>query len=220
MAEAGFEGPAGETEKPGKGQGISIKLIILVMVVIVVIAAVVVFLMMPPPEPPPGPECGNGDCEEGESYLTCPSDCQAPPAAEQGVVVNPETQTVGIGDDVTVNVVIYNASDLYGFQFDLNYDSSILEFKETVEGAFLNENGGADTFYVAPSTSTPGLINNLACARKGQIGGVDGDGTLATITFTALSSGTSSITLSNVMLSDSQVKAVQFTSSDGEVVVQ
>jgi len=30
-------------------------------------------------DPPPPPYCGDGNCDAGEDYLTCPSDCQAPP---------------------------------------------------------------------------------------------------------------------------------------------
>lgn len=219
------------TEKPGVGgvspggKDVSLRVIGIIVIVIIAIAAVVAYMIMSGvigfgTGPPPGPYCGDGTCDEGEDYATCPSDCQAPVVSEQKVLVSPATQTAGVGDDVTVNVIIYNASDLYGFQFNLNYDSNILEFKDAAEGTFLNENGAADTLHLPPSNPSIGFIKNAVCVRKGQIGGVDGDGILETLTFTALSAGTSPITLSGVQLSNSQVQATQFTTSDGEVVIQ
>lgn len=35
-----------------------------------------------PVTPPPPPVCGDGRCEGGESYQTCPSDCPPPPPPE------------------------------------------------------------------------------------------------------------------------------------------
>jgi flagellar basal body-associated protein FliL len=218
-AEKPAEKPSGGGVSPG-GKDVSLKLIGIIVIVILVIAAVVAYMIMSGLGPPPGPQCGDGTCDEGEDYTTCPSDCQAPVVSERKVLVSPATQTVAVDEYVTVNVIIYNATDIYGFQFNLNYDSDVLEFNNATEGAFLNENGGADTLYLPPSNPSPGLIKNVVCVRKGQIGGVDGDGTLVTITFTALSAGTSPITLSGVQLSNSQVQAVQFTTSDGEIVIQ
>ncbi len=240
---AGFEKKSEKTEKPvvkaekpvGKpigggvspsGKGVSLKVIGIIVIVILAIAAVVAYMIMSGMigvgliGPPPGPYCGDGTCDEGENYTTCPSDCQAPVVSEQRVLVNPAIQTADVDDDVTIDVIIFNASDLYGFQFNLNYDSNILEFKDATEGTFLNENGAADTLHLPPSNPSLGLIKNAVCVRKGQIGGVDGDGVLETLTFTALSTGTSPITLSGVQLSNSQVQATQFTTSDGEVVIQ
>lgn len=223
-AEKPTEKPSGGGVSPG-GKDVSLKVIGIIVIVVLVIAAVVAYMIMSGliefgGGPPSEPQCGDGTCDEGEDYTTCPSDCPAPVVSEQKVLVSPATQTVDVGDNVTVNVLVYNATDLYGFQFNLNYDSSILEFKDTAEGTFLNENGAADTLYLPPSNPSPGLIKNVVCVRKGQIGGVDGDGTMVTITFTALSTGTSPITMSGVQLSNSQVQATQFTTSDGEIVIQ
>lgn len=223
----GYPGAApaapGVSEK--KDRGINGKYILIIMAVILVIAVVyVVYTILTggDPLPPSGPECGNGLCETSENYNNCPADClqQQPPAENQSFFVSPQTQTISAGNDVTVEVKISEAGDLFGYQFNLEYDSSVLEFKEATEGSFLNENGGADTFFIEPSIPSPGLVKNVACVRKGQIGGLDGEGTLVVIKFTALSAGTSQLTLSNVMLSDSHVQATLFESTNGEVVVQ
>ena len=208
-----FGKTAEETGKKLSRKGVSLK-VIGIVTVIIVITIIIAFMFLQKPSLDP-----KYDDDVYDENLT-PNDHQTPVMLGQRVVVNPTTQIVGVGDNVTVTITIYNATDLYGFQFNLEYNSSILEFKQVIEGTFLNENRNTDTFWVAPSTSIHGLINNLACVRKGQVGGVNGDGILTTITFTSLSSGTSIITLSGVKLSDSQVKATNFTSSNGEIIIQ
>lgn len=200
---------------------INAKTMLLVMVAVIVIAMIIALAVMVIMVPrPPGQVCGNGECEVGEDYTTCPSDCDPPPSSDQSIMVVPSTQTVDAGDDVDVDIYIYSAADLFGFQLNMGYDPAILEFKENSEGSFLDEGGSADTFYMPPDTSVQGLVKNIVCARKGQIGGVDGDGILATVTFSAISSGTSDLTISNVMLSDSLITETQSTVSNGEVVVR
>ncbi len=36
-------------------------------------------------DPPPPPFCGDGTCDPGEDYLSCPADCQAPPSCGDGI---------------------------------------------------------------------------------------------------------------------------------------
>jgi len=36
-------------------------------------------------DPPPPPICGNGVCEAGEDFLSCPADCKAPPTCGDGI---------------------------------------------------------------------------------------------------------------------------------------
>lgn len=220
--------PATGPTSPGTGGGgISIKLIIIIMVIIAIVVVAIyfmypdIFVLGGGNGGPAGPVCGNGICETGETTNTCPDDCEvSPPTTNQTIFVNPQTQTVNTGDEITIEVKISDAADLYGFQFNLVYDSNILEFSEAEEGSFLNENDNADTFYMKPGVPSPGLVKNVVCSRKGQIGGVNGGGTLAVIKFNALSAGTSQLTLSNILLSDSQVQPTSSTTTDGEVVVQ
>lgn len=216
-------GYSGKGSKSSKGSDIGLKSIIIVMVIIAVIG-IVIYLVYPsllPLPPPGGPECGNGICETGENANTCPDDCSSPPPdTDQLIFVSPQTQTVSTGEQVAVEVRISDAASLYGFQFNLLYDESILDFSDAEEGTFLNEDGSADTFYMDPETPAPGTIKNVACSRKGQIGGVDGEGVLVVIKFNALSEGTSQLEIAGAMLSDSQVQSTSFTVDNGEIVVQ
>jgi hypothetical protein len=99
----------------------------------------------------------------------------------------------------------------------MEYDPSIIRFESISEGTFLNKNGADDTFCVTPKTDTEGLVKNYACTRT-QKGEVSGTGTLATVTFTVLSAGTSQITLSNVKFADSSAESIAPEATGGQVV--
>jgi len=165
-------------------------------------------------------ECGDGICSAsiGENYQNCAADCPAPAkgvGAKLSVV--PATTTVSNGDTVTLEIRVADVSNLFGFQFDINYDSSILEFQKVGKGAML-ETGGGDSFCV-PNEPSPGLVRNIACTKLGGKG-VDGSGVLATVTFTAISTGKSSVSLTNAKLADSNAEKMAVSVSNGEVVVE
>ena len=127
-------------------------------------------------------------------------------ALAQSISVNPASQDVFLPNDAQFTIDISGISNLYGFQFDIAYDSSYLDNKsitETiVEGGFLSESQTATVFCVDPDLSTPGLIRNYGCTRQGEATSVSGSGVLASINLSSISPGTSSITIQNVKLSD------------------
>ena len=137
----------------------------------------------------------------------------------QEVSVIPISISVDKGDEFTLNIEISNVADLYGFQIDIRYDPGVLEFIAANEGNFLNNNSEIDTFWIPPNSLTTGLIDNIACIRKGQVSGANGDGILVTITFKAIEGGLSEIILQNVILINSNSGHISFTISNGEVLV-
>jgi opacity protein-like surface antigen len=102
---------------------------------------------------------------------------------------------------VSVSVSISDVRELYGFQFDLTYDSDNLQFDSISEGPFLSGDGNS-TFWAGPDSSTPGLLDNAVSTRLGMVGGLDGGGVLATLTFIPKASGTTPISLIDVILSN------------------
>ncbi|NIP40592.1 MAG: hypothetical protein GTN39_03660 [Candidatus Aenigmarchaeota archaeon] len=98
--------------------------------------------------------------------------------------ISPSAQQIShhANPQITVNVNVADINDLYGFQFDMTYDQGVLQFVSASEGAFLG-NDGESTYWIAPDTSTPGLIDNAASTRQAAPAGVDGSGNLAQIVF-------------------------------------
>jgi hypothetical protein len=145
-------------------------------------------------------------------------DSGPPPIFPQPVGIDPVTQSVNTGDTVSVKVVNNDAKNLFGFQFDMNYDPAILEFQSVEQGGLL-KTGGVTIFCVPFKTDNPGLIKNVACTRMGQVGEVEGVGTMMEVIFTAKSSGTSDIELTNVKLSDINANELTPETFSGEVIV-
>ncbi|MEK6945596.1 MAG: cohesin domain-containing protein [Nanoarchaeota archaeon] len=115
---------------------------------------------------------------------------------------SPSSQQVGTGVDFDVNVTVSNVTDLYSFQFDLTYNSSVLQYIGISSGPFLNSDGST-LFELPPNTGTPGLLDNYAVTRIAVLYGVSGSGVIAKIRFRGLSAGTSNLVISNDSLYDS-----------------
>lgn len=190
------------------------------IVAVIVIIAVTSYYILWLGGQEPLDECGNGVCDSGENYVNCPTDCQRPlpPEGPQKVSVSPATQTVAKGNEFTVEVKISDADDLYGFQFNIEYDSNILQYEKIEEGVFLSNNGADTTYPITPKISA-GLIKNIASTRLGPVGGLDGEGVLEKITFSALNTGTSEIRISNIKFVNSKAEKIDTSGENGQVTV-
>lgn len=134
------------------------------------------------------------------------------------VWVQPPTQIVETGQFVIVDVDIDTVSDLYGWQFDLSFDPSILSALAVTEGSFLTS--GGTTFFVGGAIdNVGGTITFNADILIGAIAGVSGSGQLAEFQFQTLSEGTSPLTLANVSLLDSGLNSISATTTDGSASV-
>ncbi|NIP40591.1 MAG: hypothetical protein GTN39_03655 [Candidatus Aenigmarchaeota archaeon] len=219
-----LEGGGKTGEKPKLEKGHRNIFIIGLVVIILIIAATVYYVttfvdwQLGPGGTPPPETCGNNVCDIGEDFVNCPNDCQPAPPGPQKVSVSPSAQTAGVGDTVNVEIKISDANDLYGFQFNIEYDPSILRYERIEEGDFLSNNGADSTYPISPSVSS-GLLKNIASTRLGPVGGLDGEGTLERITFTALSAGTSQIKISNIKFVNSQPEQIDTNGENGQVTV-
>ena len=151
-------------------------------------------------------------------FLACATLAHASPIPT--VSVDVAAPTVSIGDNVVVTVDIANVADLYGFQFDLGFDPSLLSFTggSSTEGAFLP--GGGTTFFIGGIDDGSGTVSGTADTLIGAIPGVSGAGTLATFDFTAVGSGAGALTLGNVVLLDSNLASIDFQAVQSSVTVR
>jgi len=120
------------------------------------------------------------------------------------VYVDPPTTVTSVGDTFSVNITISNVIDLAGWEFKLYYLSSNLNGTNIVEGPFL---GGSTYFDIINFTDNHNSTHGLAwvtCALLGPGPGVNGNGTLAVVTFNATHVGTSDLSLVDTWLSDSE----------------
>jgi hypothetical protein len=118
------------------------------------------------------------------------------------VAVSPSSITASVGQGFSIGINISSVSDLYGWEFYLGWNSSLLSLVSVNEGPFLRSGGNTYfTYYLNTTTTDEHVI--VDCTLEGPIPGVSGDGTLATITFNVTNEGQCALNLYNVDLRDS-----------------
>jgi general secretion pathway protein D len=130
-----------------------------------------------------------GDAAEGEG--------EEPPVA---VVLNmlPSNSAPAVGEVVTIQVQIFQAQNVVSTPFKLKFDASHLEYVAGAQGPFLAAAGGNVSFLAGLDSQQPGVLSvGLAILAADAGGGVDGNGSLCTLSFRVLegaaTSGTTSI---------------------------
>jgi len=139
------------------------------------------------------------------------------------IQVDPPTSTVEVGEAFTVNVTVNDVTDLAVWEFQLYYLNTVLNCTNVSEGPFLSQ--GGNTFFAS-------LVNNTYNATHGRvlmgatliglIPGVNGSGTLGTVTFQAKTSGDTLLHLTATSLLDSSEpprNPITHTTIDGAVQV-
>jgi hypothetical protein len=135
----------------------------------------------PPPPPPP------------TSSLTF-----TPGSSTGGSVVALARTGATGGRELDLAVEAREVSALYGVAFDLGYPASVLSFEGATAGGFLAEGGFQVSLQVAEETGN--LI--VGVTRLGAVPGASGSGTLLTLRFRSVASGTGSVSFSRTQAID------------------
>ncbi len=125
---------------------------------------------------------------------------------------------VEVGSIFTIEVDVQSVSDLYGAQFDVHFNPDVLRAKSASEGNFLKQ--GANVYWNSPDIDNDaGIIDDAAVVRTGVSEGVDGSGTLATMVFEAKATGSTTISLNDVSLSNSDAQPIATTVQGASMTV-
>ena len=116
----------------------------------------------------------------------------------------------GVGEQFTLSLTIADGENVAGYQVTIGFDTSALHYVESANGDYLP----AGAFVVPPVVSG----NRVALAATALSGESNGDGTLATLTFEVIAVKGSTLTLSDVVLSDSGGAGSRPQVENGEVV--
>ena len=123
------------------------------------------------------------------------------PDNEVILAMSPEFQTVQQNTNFALQVNI-SGNDIYGVQFDLYFNSTMLDVINVTEENFLKQN--CTTYSVSQINNTAGKIT-FADTCIGDTG-VNGLGILCNITFKAKSEGLSSFNFYNVKIINSELQ--------------
>jgi len=144
-------------------------------------------------------------------------------SASVSVSPSPQNFSMHSGTHLIVNVSVGNANGLYGHQYEIEYDSSVLAVAKVNEGEFLKRDG-ASTFCMAPDIGTPGRIKGIVCTRQAAAGGISGYGNLTRINFTVKQTVSpplaTQVKLVNVKLSDMNSQPIAYSVTNGTVNVK
>jgi hypothetical protein len=132
------------------------------------------------------------------------------------VYVAPDNVTVGVNETFQISVSVSMVSKLQGFDFKLSYDAKVLECLDLEEGTFLSASGPTFVVKREIDNSFTGLGRLWFAVVIYKTGFSDGNGTLAVITFKAVSTGE---TVLNIY-SDSPHRedTAKFTTCKSEVI--
>ena len=124
------------------------------------------------------------------------------PRGDATVSVSPSSvPSPAIGEQLTLSLNIANGENVAGYQATVGFDSTALRYVESANGDYLP----AGAFFVPPVVAA----NRVTLGATALAGVSNGDGTLATLTFEVLDVKESTLTLSDVIL----------TNSDGEILL-
>ena len=127
------------------------------------------------------------------------------------VSVSPSlVESPAIGEQLTFSLNITAGENVAGYQVTVAFDTSALRYVESANGDYLP----TGAFFVPPVVSG----NKVVLAATSLSGESHGDGTLATLTFEVIAVKASTLTLSDVVLSDSAGIGSRPEVENGEIV--
>lgn len=145
-----------------------------------------------------------------------------------GVPIEP----VNLGAPIQIPIQIANATNLAALEFDVSFDSTLLDFSSVDWSNFLTQGGRqvpvdntGTPITLGPITTTGPITATIALGRftiKGSgTAGASGDGTLATLHLTTKGkAGTSPLNFSNVILVDPDAIVLPSSSTSAQLVIR
>lgn len=136
----------------------------------------------------------------------------------------PESAGVGVGNSTVIGININNATNLYGFQFQVAYDATkvnatgVWADNATPQFQFFRTNSPASIPGGWNATCSAGVCKFAATHLSSQPP-LSGSGTLAQITFTGTNGGTVPLAFTADILADRDGNAIPHTSGTGTINV-
>ncbi|MFY1113118.1 MAG: putative Ig domain-containing protein [Methanosarcinaceae archaeon] len=135
------------------------------------------------------------------------------------VAISPGRNNITPGENFTVDVLIYPSISIIGAQFDLLFDSSMATANSVTEGNLFNQDGAGTIFNSGTINNSEGTVTDIYGSILGK-SNVSSEGVMATISMTAGSdTGMAELKLSNVIVSDSSLRAVPITINNSTVLI-
>ena len=131
----------------------------------------------------------------------------------------PEGIQIIQGVSFSIDVDVVKVTDLYAFDVRVHFIPNLLQVCNVTEGFFL-QSGGTTQVFLEEVNQTEGYLRYIVTLETVETG-VNGSGTLFTVTLTSDqgNNGTSTLLLQGTNMSDSQANLILYDSKDGNVTV-
>ncbi len=143
--------------------------------------------------------------------------------ADAVVRFEPAAAEVGVGETVTVDIVVEQVADLFGVEVHLTFDPSVVEAVDAdpgMAGVQVGLGPFLDVGFVAVNEVNQGTGHiDFAYSAMPPSGPVSGSGVLATITFRGLAPGVSPLTFAQVILANFDANPIPHSTQNGQVSV-
>lgn len=142
----------------------------------------------------------------------------SPAAGATRLFFNPETVQTQLGGVGTVALQVENATDLAAAPMKLKFDPKILKLTAVRQGNLLGGDGQKVNF--SENTLNDAGETTITLNRLPGTGGINGSGALLTLTFQAVGRGTSTVSLTDIGLKNSQMQPINTPVPSLTVAVQ
>ena len=169
-------------------------------------------------------DLNGGEVEAVVSGISSPGDFVLIPGAQPTIPTTPETPAItgatvsisptsvaspAVGEQITFNLNIAGGETVAGYQATVQFDDTALRYVSGANGDFLP----AGAFFVPPV-----IEGNLVKLNAASLAGEsNGDGTFATLTFEVIAVKASTLTLSDVLLTNSAGEAFVPTIENAQI---
>jgi len=134
------------------------------------------------------------------------------------IEVKPADVGTPLGQDARLDLTVSNVKDLYGAIVTLSYDPRVVDFKAANEGAFLRKDNQQTSFLFSNNIKA-GTVD-IYITRIGDVGGVEGAGTLCSVMFQGKSAGTSPVLFKSVKLGNYNREQLKVDAKSANITVK
>ena len=120
-----------------------------------------------------------------------------------------EVESPAVGEEFSVEIAITNGENVAAYQVTVEFNPHTLAFVDAKNADYLPENA----FVVPPIIAD----NNVTLAATSLADASDGDGILATITFTVVDANPSTLKFTAVLLSDPEANQLDVITTNGQI---
>lgn len=117
------------------------------------------------------------------------------------------------------NIDVKYAQNIFGVGLKIKFDPKYTKFEKAEAGTFLSSDGNYNLFYVNDKEKDKGIIEMVGPMRTGSVSGMDGQGTLIKLRFTATNQGDTKLEMTDVVVKDPNLDNIQVTTLTAKVTI-